>query len=540
MVAEGEGKRGDLELGTIPRLIRSSARCFGDAPAIEDGAVTLTFRTLADRAHEASRALMALGISAGDRIAVWAPNTWEWVVAALAIHSAGAVLVPINTRFKGAEAAYVLARARACALVTTTGFLDIDYVALLRQAGTPLPNLRSILVLRGQAPSGTQSWREFLAGSEQVSSDQAEARALSVTPGDDCDILFTSGTTGHPKAVPCTHAQTLRIFRDWCDIVGLRARDRYLVALPFFHSFGYKAGWLACLMMGATVLPQSVFDAGAVLSRIARDRITVLPGPPTLYQSILAHPDLDKHDLSSLRLAVTGAAVIPVELIHRMRRELTFETIITGYGLTEASGVVTMCRPDDDPRIIAATSGRAIPGVEVRVAGDGGQELPRGEPGEILTRGYHVMRGYLDDPDETAAAIDPGGWLHTGDIGTMDESGYLSITDRKKDMFIAGGFNVYPAEIENTLLGHPAIARAAVIGIPDERLGEVAMAFIVLRPGAALSAEDLILWIRPQLANYKIPRKVEFVPDLPTSATGKVLKHELRNHIARSHEPARG
>jgi acyl-CoA synthetase (AMP-forming)/AMP-acid ligase II len=532
------GVRGDLEWGTTPRLLHSSAERFSAREAIVDvsDGRTLSFSGLAAAAHDAARAFLATGIERGDRIAIWAPNVWEWVVAALGLQSAGAVLVPLNTRFKGREAAYILRKSRAKALVTITDFLDTDYVALLRDAvdvDADLPDLETMVVLRGDAPAGTRPWADFLAAGSAVESELADARAQAVEPGDLSDILFTSGTTGNPKGAMLTHAQTLRAYRDWSDVVGLQEHDRYLIVNPFFHAFGYKAGWLASLMMGATVLPQAVLDPAQVFERIPRDRVTVLPGPPTLYQTILNHPGRGEHDLSSLRLAVTGAAAIPVELVVRMREELTFETIITGYGLTEACGIATMCRYDDDPETIANTSGRAIPGVAVRVVDDGGAEVARGEPGEVVIRGYNVMRGYLDEPDETAATIDSDGWLHTGDVGVMDERGYLRITDRTKDMFIVGGFNAYPAEIENLFLRNDKVAQVAVVGVPDERMGEVGMAFVVLRPGAEATVDELIAWSRDEMANYKVPRYVELVDELPLNAMGKVLKYELRDRGAK-------
>ena len=527
------GIRGDREWGTIPRLVRSSASRFPTREAIVDvdAGITLTFPQLAAAAHDAARAFLAHGIEPGDRVAVWAPNLWEWVVAAIGAQSAGAVLVPLNTRFKGREAAYILGRARVRTLLTVSGFLDNDYVALLREAvdvGEELPDLQTIVVLRGDAPAGTIGWADFVARGDVVTSEEAEDRAQQVHPDALSDILFTSGTTGNPKGVMCTHAQTLRAYRDWSEVTGLREGDRYLIVNPYFHAFGYKAGWLASLVMGATNLPHAVFDAAAVLERVPRDRISVLPGPPTLYQTILNHPDRDRHDLSSLRLSVTGAAAIPVELILRMRKELTFETIITGYGLTESCGIATMCRYDDDPETIATTSGRAIPGVEVRVVDDHGGEVPRGEPGEVVIRGYNVMQGYFDDPEETAETIDADGWLHTGDVGVMDDRGYLRITDRTKDMFIVGGFNAYPAEIENLMLRHEAVAQVAVVGVPDDRMGEVGMAFVVLRPGASAAPDEIVEWCRAEMANYKVPRRVELVGELPLNATGKVLKYQLR------------
>jgi acyl-CoA synthetase (AMP-forming)/AMP-acid ligase II len=261
---------------------------------------------------------------------------------------------------------------------------------------------------------------------------------------------------------------------------------------------------------------------------VAKERISVLPGPPTLLQGILDFPERATYDLSSLRLTVTGAAAVPVKLIERLRDEMTFETIITGYGLTESTGTTAMCRHDDDPETIANWSGRAIPDTELRVVDDMGQELPRGEPGEVVTRGYHVMQGYFEEPEATATAIDADGWLHTGDIGVMDERGYIKITDRKKDMFIVGGFNAYPAEIENLMLANESLAMVAVVGVPDERMGEVGYAFVVPRPGETVDRDELVAWAREHMANFKVPRHVEIVDALPLNASGKVLKYELR------------
>jgi HIP---CoA ligase len=536
-----EPVRGDRQWGTTPRLVRQAAQTFAGRAAVVDGEVTLSFGDLAEAVQQAARAYLAAGIEPGDRVAIWAPNVHEWIVAALGLHAAGGVLIPLNTRFKGAEAGDILDRSGARLLVTVTDLLGIDYPALLRDAlggpgdGRPigaLPALEGIVVVRGEVGEGAQSWADFLRSGDAVDPEVADERAMLVGPDDLSDILFTSGTTGRPKGVMTAHAQNLRAYRDWAEVVGLREGDRYLIVNPFFHAFGYKAGILAALMMGATIYPQLIFDVPQVMERVASDRITMLPGPPTLYQTILNHPDLDSFDMSSLRLAVTGAAAIPVELILRMRRELHFENIITGYGLTESCGIATMCRYDDDPETIATTSGRAIPGIEVRCVDTYGAEVPRGAPGEVVVRGYTVMRGYLDDPDETAASIDEDGWLHTGDIGEMDDNGYLRITDRTKDMFIVGGFNAYPAEIENLMLANEAIAQVAVIGVPDERMGEVGLAFVVPRPGAAIDPHELVEWSRAHMANYKAPRRVVLVDELPLNATGKVLKFELRRRAA--------
>ena len=426
------------------------------------------------------------------------------------------MLVPVNTRFKGVEARYVLDAAGACLLLTVTDFLDNDYPALLaaRRHARPASSVVELGALHEGVAAAVEPGRR---------------RAGAAVTGDDLtEIMFTSGTTGRPKGAMLTHGATTRVFTAWADCVGLRTDDRYLIVNPFFHTFGLKAGILACVLTGATMVPMATLDLPVALATIERERITTLPGAPTLYQTLLDRPDPGQHDLSSLRLAVTGAATVPVELIRRMREELTFTTILTAYGLTESTGVVTMCRHGDDVETIATTAGRAIPGVEVRVVDAAADDVPTGEPGEVVVRGYNVMAGYYRDPAATAEVIDAGGWLHTGDVGILDDRGNLRITDRTKDMFIVGGFNAYPAEIENMIMRHPAVGQVAVVGVPDERLGEVGMAFVVPRRGATVDADELIAWCRGEMANYKVPRRVRIVEALPLNASGKVLKHELR------------
>lgn len=511
---------------TIPQLVQNAAAQFGTHSAIEDGDIHLSYTGLEEQRVRAAKAFIAAGIQHGDRIAVWAPNIAEWIIASIGLQSVGAILVPINTRMKGAEAGYVLRASGAKLLLTVSGFLDLDYPAMLKNES--LPDMQQMICLRGKSELCI-SWNDFLAKGENISDADVAARTALVKPADVSDLIFTSGTTGNPKGVKTGHGQNIKVFAVWSELVGLTENDRYLIVNPFFHSFGYKAGWLACLIRGTTILPMAVFDAKEILQRIGRDRISVLPGPPTLYQTILATPDLNNFDISCLRLAVTGAAAIPVSLIHQMRNEMGFKTVLTAYGLTESCGVVTMCRDGDDAEIIATTSGRAIPDVEVRCVDENGKEVARGEPGEIVVRGYNVMQGYFNNDEETAKAIDSDGWMHTGDIGVMDANGYLKITDRMKDMFIVGGFNCYPAEIENMLATCEGVAQSAVIGIPDERMGEVAMAYVVLRAGSDLTAEKIVAWCKQNMANYKVPRRVEIVDAFPLNATGKVMKFVLRD-----------
>jgi acyl-CoA synthetase (AMP-forming)/AMP-acid ligase II len=506
-------------------MLASSEDRFGDLVAIRDGDTSLTYPELARAARHFAAALVESGVDPGDRVAIWCFNCVEWVVAVLGIFSAGAVLVPINTRFKGPEAADMLARSGARGLVTVTDFLDTDYVAMLEATGEQLPALETVVIAHGRGTRDAIGWQDFVDRATPEALGEVGRRSAALGPDDPSDILFTSGTTGVPKGVVMTHGRTLIVATDWVAMTGLRAGDVYLQVNPYFHMFGLKAGILASVAAGATMLPEPVFDVERVLTRVGSEHVTVLPGAPTIYQAILDHPTRAAHELSSLRVAVTGAADIPVELIRRVHAELPFDTIVTGYGLTEG-GTACATEKGDDPEAIASTVGRPRPSFEMRVVGEGDRELGTGEAGEVLLRGGSVMAGYLDDPEETAKVLSADGWLRTGDLGVIDETGRLRIVGRVKDMFIVGGFNAYPAEIENALLRHPAIRQAAVIGIPDRRLGEVGMAFVVL--SADVSEADIIGWSREQMANYKVPRAVEILDALPLNATGKVVREELR------------
>jgi acyl-CoA synthetase (AMP-forming)/AMP-acid ligase II len=510
---------------TLPQVVVDAAAVHGQRTAITDGEVSISYAGLDAARVRAARAFIAAGLQKGDRIAIWAPNIYQWIVAAIGAQSLGGVLVPLNTRLKGAEAAYILRASGARLLFTVGDFLGVNYPHQLRDED--IPDLEQIVMLSGEADD-TVSWEAFLAAGEAIDPDQVARRADALDPGDTLDILFTSGTTGRPKGVVTSHGQNIRTFETWSATVGLRSDDNYLIINPFFHSFGYKAGWLASIIRGARMLPVQSFDLDRVLEQIARERVSMIPGPPTIYQSLLAHPRRDEYDLSSLRLAVTGAAPVPVSLVEQMRDELGFEVVVTAYGLTESCGVVSICRADDSPERISHSSGRAMDGVEMKCVDAEGNTVPAGSEGEIWCRGFNVMQGYLDNPEETARTITPDGWLRTGDVGVMDDDGYVRITDRIKDMFIVGGFNCYPAEIENTLCGMPGVARAAVIGVPDERMGEVARAYIVPAAGAALDEAAVIAWSRDHMVNYKVPRSVCFVDDFPMNASGKVLKNELR------------
>ena len=499
---------------TTPAALDHIARALPDHDALVTEDRRFTYASLRDEVRRAAAALIALGVQPGDRVALWSPNTWHWVITCLGTHYAGGVLVPLNTRYTAAEATDILARSKAKVLVGMGRFLKTDRLTELDR--DQLPDLQHVVRVPVEISDGT--WDEFIAAGAAVPAADVDARAAAVGPDDLSDILFTSGTTGRSKGVLCAHRQSLAGPAAWAECGRMTAQDRYLCINPFFHNFGYKAGILACLQIGATLIPQLTFDPAGALRAIESHRITVLPGPPTIYQTLLDHPERDQHDLSSLRFAVTGAATVPVVLIERMQTELDIDIVLTAYGLTESGGFGTMCRAEDDAVTVATTCGRPIGDFELRI----------GDSGEVLLRSANIMLGYLDDPEATAAAIDADGWLHTGDIGTVDAAGNLRITDRLKDMYICGGFNVYPAEIEQALARLDGVADVAVIGVPDERLGEVGRAFIVRRSGSTLDEQAVIAYARENLANFKAPRSVTFTDSLPRNPGGKVVKHELR------------
>ena len=506
------------------------SRAHPDVEAVVEGDSRVTYGELEHRVRRAAAALVASGVQDGDSVAIWAPNSTDWIVAMLAIATCGAVLVPLNTRFQGPEAAYVLQRSRARLVFTAREFLGRDYPAMLAAENTP--DLGEII-------SFGEDWGRFLArGDDPGAVAEVEARAVGIGPDHWLDLMFTSGTTGKPKGVRSRHGTTLRSFRYYAENLGMRLGDRCLVVNPLFHTFGSKAGVVAAMTVGATVHPVPVFEPAAASELIAAEQITVFPGPPTIYHALLQLPPEARSRLRSLRLAVTGAAAVPVELLRRMRDELGFDVVLTAYGLTETIGLVTMCRAGDPMEVVSATSGRAIPGVEVATVDAEGKPTAEGEPGEIVVRGYPVLDGYFEDPAATAGAIDDDGWFHTGDVGVLDADGGLRITDRIKDMFIVGGFNAYPAEIEAVLMEAPGVGQVAVVGVPDDRLGEVGQAYVVPRRGEQVDPDALVAFGRERMANYKVPRSVVVVDELPLNASGKVMKHVLRERALEERGPS--
>ncbi len=500
---------------TVPGLVRRAAEEHGSTPAYVMDGQTLTFAELHEQVRRTAAAYRAKGLETGGCVVLWAPNSIDWVVAGLAVTYASGTLVPANSRYTAHEVADIVERTNAQLVIIADGFLGRTQIADL-QALTPNAPIVDLADLAGLAAEATDL-------------DAVDAIADAVSPDDVADILFTSGTSGRPKGVRSAHRQSVAAAASWSAVGEVSSEDRYLVISPFFHSYGYKVGVLVGLLHGCTIHPMATFDADAALALIESERLTMVPGAPAIFLGLLESPAFPTTDTSSLRFANTGAANVPVALVERLQTELSFDLVITAFGMTECV-VATMCRRGDSDETVATTCGKAIDGMETAIADpETGEHLPAGAEGELLLRGSQVMLGYLDDPAATAEAIDADGWLHTGDVGVLDERGYLRITDRLKDMYICGGFNVYPAEVEQALVRLDGVLDVAVIGMPDERLGEVGKAFVVRRPGSDVDADAVIAFARERLANFKAPREVAFIDALPRNLSGKVLKNDLRD-----------
>lgn len=519
---------------TIPALLTEQAS-YGDHLAVVDGDARITYAQLQTRVQEVAKAYLHHGVEHGDRVAIWAPNSLEFILSMLGAQYIGAAVVPLNTRYTGREAAEILSRSRAKIVVLANGFLGRSFSDMLQdvmrsdEPDTPeLPHLTKIVNMSDASSDGCCGWGEFIADGLNISEEQLREAVAKVNPDDVVDILYTSGTTGLPKGVMSAQRQTLGVARAWAIGAELSADDRYAVVNPFFHGFGYKAGMTTSLIAGTTIYPMALFDAVEVLELVQNEKITVLPGVPTIFTTLLDHPDLKKYDLSSLRFAIAGATAAPDSLFHDMVNILGFKRVAQAYGLTECV-VATMSRLGEDLDHASQTTGPAVSETEIRVVDETGNDVPTDEDGEIWLRGANVMLGYYEDQEATDAVIDAEGWFHTGDVGRLDEHGCLKITDRIKDMFIVGGFNVYPAEVENVLRRHPAVNESAVIGIDDERLGAVGRAYVRLLTEAdpKPDEENLRAFCKERLANFKIPREFIIVDDFPRNATGKIQKTAL-------------
>jgi fatty-acyl-CoA synthase len=507
-----------------------------DALVSRHQSVRWTYRNLQRQANALARALMALGIEKGDRVGIWAPNCAEWVVTQFATPKIGAILVNINPAYRTSELEYALRQSGVSTLIIAPRFKTSDYVAMVREvwdrpspAGN-LPDLRTLVVLGDDPVDGALLWRDLLARAEAVDDAALAQRQAEQAFDEPINIQYTSGTTGFPKGATLSHHSILNNGYFIGEGMRFTPDDRLCIPVPFYHCFGMVLGNLACITHGATmVLPGEAFEPRAVLETVQAERCTALHGVPTMFIAELGLPDFDTFDLSTLRTGIMAGSPCPIEVMRQVIARMHMEEVTICYGMTETSPVSTQTTADDPVELRVSTVGRVHPHVEIKIVDpETGRVLPRGIPGELCSRGYIVMLGYWNNPQATAEAIDPGRWMHTGDLATMDENGYLNIVGRIKDMIIRGGENVYPREIEEFLYTHPAVQDVQVIGVPDERYGEEVMAWIVLKPGREATEEEIREYCRGRIAHYKVPRYIKFTDGFPMTVTGKIQKFKMR------------
>ncbi|XXX73599.1 AMP-binding protein [Sorangium sp. So ce134] len=510
---------------TIGENLRRAVERCGDSLAlvVRSQGYRATYRELHATTGSLARALMATGVDRGDRVGIWAPNRFEWVVAQYATARLGAVLVNINPAYKTAELRYALTQSGVRTLLLSRGFRQADYVSMLEEVRGGCPALVDAFVL-------DDDWQRLLDRAAEVSPAALSEREASLAPSDAVNIQYTSGTTGFPKGATLSHANILNNGFFVGETMRLTERDRVCIPVPFYHCFGMVLGNLACTTHGAAmVIPGEAFDPVLVMETVAAERCTALYGVPTMFIGVLDHPRSGDFDFSTLRTGIMAGSPCPVEVMKKVQSRLHMPEVTICYGMTETSPVSTQTSTGDPLDKRVGTVGRVHPHVELKVIDPAsGGVLPRGQPGELCTRGYSVMLGYWNDEEATRQAIDGQGWMHTGDLATMDEEGYVNIVGRIKDMIIRGGENVYPREIEEFLHTHPAVSEAQVIGVPSGRYGEEVMAWVKARPGAALAADDLAAFCKGRIATYKIPRYWKIVDAFPMTVTGKVQKYRMR------------
>ncbi|MFI8993644.1 AMP-binding protein [Streptomyces sp. NPDC053542] len=526
----GERERPLLDR-TIGADLELAIERFGDREAMVDvaGGRRWTYEQFGRAVDEVARGLVAQGVSKGDRVGIWAPNCPEWTLVQYATARIGAVLVNINPAYRVHELAYVLNQSGVEVLVSATAHKSSDYRRMVGEVRADVARLREVVYI------ADPSWEELLAAGTAVPAERLAEIAATLAPDDPINIQYTSGTTGFPKGATLSHRNILNNGYWVGETIGYTERDRVCLPVPFYHCFGMVMGNLAITSHGAcSVIPAPAFDPAATLRAVQQERCTSLYGVPTMFIAELNLPDFASYDLSSLRTGIMAGSPCPVEVMKRVVAEMHMAEVSICYGMTETSPVSTQTRRDDDLAHRTETVGRVLPHVEVKVADPvTGETVPRGEPGELCTRAYSVMLGYWEEPERTAEAIDPEGWMHTGDLAVMNDDGYLRIVGRIKDMIIRGGENVYPREIEEFLYGHPKIADVQVVGVPDEKYGEEIAACVILKdPADTLTQEELAAFCRDRLAHYKIPRYLDILESFPMTVSGKVRKIELRDRLA--------
>ncbi|WP_070095826.1 AMP-binding protein [Pseudomonas sp. NBRC 111139] len=516
--------------------------CDSEALVSRHQGLRYSWRQLAEQVEIYARALIALGVNTGDRVGIWSPNCAQWCILQLASAKVGAILVNINPAYRVGELEYVLRQSGCRWLVCAEAFKTSDYHAMVQAlipeltsarpgelASECLPQLRGVISLAANPPAGFLPWHALAERAGQTSAEAFTARQQSLQFDQPVNIQYTSGTTGAPKGATLSHYNILNNGFMVGESLGLTARDRMVIPVPLYHCFGMVMANLGCITHGSTMIyPNDAFDAELTLRAVAEERASILYGVPTMFIAMLDHPSRAQMDLSTLRSGIMAGATCPIEVMRRVIDQMHMAEVQIAYGMTETSPVSLQTGPDDDLELRVTTVGRTQPQLENKLVDTDGCIVARGEIGELCTRGYSVMLGYWDNPQATADAIDPAGWMHSGDLAVMDEQGYVRIVGRNKDMIIRGGENIYPRELEEFFYTHPAVADAQVIGIPCSRYGEEIVAWIKLHPGHSATAEELQGWCKARIAHFKVPRYIRFVDEYPMTVTGKVQKFRMR------------
>lgn len=534
---------------TIGQLFAQTVNQYPEHEAVvyADRGLRYTYRQFYEVCGQAAKGFMRLGIEKGEHVAIWASNMPEWLITQFATARMGAVLITVNTNYRTSELEYLLQQSEATTLLLMESYRGASYIDMLHELvpelqqaapgdwhSTRLPHLKRVIVLGEKKYSGMWNWSDVLQLGHEVSEQELREREESLHPDDVVNMQYTSGTTGYPKGVMLTHSNIVNNSRNIAECMNLTYKDRLCIPVPFFHCFGCVLGTMTCVSVGATMVPLQEFHPLEVLRTVEQERCTALHGVPTMFIAELNHPDFSSFDLSSLRTGIMAGSTCPIEVMKAVVERMGAREITIVYGQTESSPGITQTRIDDPIELRVSTVGRPLPHVEVKIVDpETGKELPPGQQGELCTRGYHVMKGYYKKPKETAAAIDEAGWLHTGDLATMNEEGYFTITGRLKDMIIRGGENIYPREVEEFLYTHPKIRDVQVVGVPSAIYGEEVMAFIQVKEGETLTAEEVRAYCEGRIARFKIPRYVEFCDSFPMTASGKIQKYKLREQGAR-------
>lgn len=537
---------------TLGEVIYDAAHRYPENPALicPQFNVRHTYSRLYEQCRMVARGLMALGVKRGEPVAVWTTNVPEWIYLQYALGMVGGILVTINTNYKSHELEYILRQSDATTLFLIDAYRETSFYETVRRIAPELdrhrpgqlhseklPLLKNVVYIGDKEnPPGMFKFSDLLKMAETISGEALDERMRSLSDDDVINMQYTSGTTGFPKGVMLTHRNIVNNARMVGDVMGLTEKDKLLIQVPVFHCFGCVMSTLNCVYHASAMVVLECFDAKPALEAMAAEKCTAVNGVPTMFISILNHPDFDRYDLTSLRTGIMAGAPCPIETMHQVNTKMHCPEIVIAFGQTESSPVMTMTRRDDPLSLRVSTVGRLLPDIEGKIVDpESGRDLPAGRQGEIVTRSGCVMKGYYKMPDATAETIDKEGWLHTGDLGEMDENGYFKVTGRMKDMIIRGGENIYPRELEEFLYTHPKVANVQVIGIADEKYGEQVLAAIQLKNGAQAEPEEFAAFCRDKIARHKIPRYWEFVEEFPMTASGKIQKYKLKDIFERKY-----